>query len=55
MMGDAPYTTTSVLVSRSELSKGQLIHPAGEGPAHSFSTPDLPRGRVSILEKSVLP
>jgi hypothetical protein len=55
MMGDGPYTTTSVNVSRSELSFGQRINPAGEGPGYFFSTPNLPAGPVGIHNSSVLP
>ena len=55
MMGDGPYTITSVNVSRSELSFGQRINPAGEGPGYFFSTPNIPAGRVDIRNFSVLP
>ncbi|MCP5443160.1 MAG: hypothetical protein H6968_09020 [Chromatiaceae bacterium] len=55
MMGDQPYTTTSVRVSPSELSRGQAINPAREGPGYFFDTPDLPAGPVSIHNHSVLP
>ncbi len=55
MMRDQGYTTTSVRVSPAEMARGQPIHPAGEGPAYFFSTPNLPSGPVTILNYSVMP
>ena len=55
MMGDKPYTTTSVSVSPSQLRRGQPINPAREGPGYFFSTPDVPSGPVNIFNHSVLP
>ncbi len=55
MVGDKPYTTTSTLVSPSQLAKGQFINPAREGPGRFFSTPDVPSGPVNIFDRSVLP
>jgi len=55
MMGDQPYTTTSVRVSPAELSRGAPIHPVGEGPAYFFDTPAVPSGPVEIWNRSVLP
>ena len=55
MMGDKPYTTTSVRVSRSELTRGDRINPAREGPGYFFRTPDVPSGPVTTFNRSVLP
>lgn len=55
MMGDKPYTTTSVRVSLSQLGKGDRINPVREGPGYFFRTPDVPSGPVTILDRSVLP
>lgn len=55
MMGDQPYTTISVRVSRTGLAKGDPINPAGEGFGFFFRTPDLPSGPVTIFNHSVLP
>lgn len=55
MMGDKPYTTTSVRISRSQLGKGDRINPAREGPGYFFRTPDVPSGPVTIFDRSVLP
>jgi hypothetical protein len=55
MSGDAPYTTTSVNVSDAELSLGQRINPAGEGPGYFFPTPNIPPGSVNIFHFSVVP
>ena len=55
MMGDRPYTTTSVKVPSSTLSKGQAINPAREGPGYFFSTPDVPTGPVNIFNHLVVP
>lgn len=55
MMGNGPYTTTSVEVSIPELDSGQRIHPAGEGPGYFFDTPNIPAGPISIANHSVLP
>jgi hypothetical protein len=55
MMGDQPYTTTSIRVSPTELSRGQAINPAREGPGYFFSTSDLPKRQVDIWNLSVLP
>ena len=48
MMGDQPYTTTSVRVTPAELARGQSISPAGEGPGYFFSTTSVPSGPVTI-------
>jgi hypothetical protein len=55
MMGDAPYTTTSVRISPTELGRGQPIRPAGEGPGYFFPTPHVPFGPVTIFDFSVVP
>ena len=55
MMGDKPYTTTSVRVPRAGLGKGDRINPAREGPGYFFRTPDMPSGPVTIFNRSVLP
>lgn len=55
MIGDQPYTTTSVRISPSQLGGGQPINPAGEGPGYFFSTPNVPSGPVTIFNYSVLP
>ncbi len=55
MMGDKPYTTTSVLVPPSQLAKGQFINPARDGPGFFFSTPSVPNGPVNVFNRSVLP
>jgi|GEM_PF-2836550 len=55
MMGDQPYTTTSVRVSPAKLGRGQSISPAREGPAHFFDTSDVPTGPVTIFNYSVVP
>lgn len=55
MMGDRPYTTTSVRVSQSGLANGDRINPAREGPGYFFRTSDVPSGRVTIRNHSVLP
>lgn len=55
MMGDKPYTTTSVRVSPAELGRGQAVNPAREGPGYFFSTPHVPGGPASILNFSVVP
>jgi hypothetical protein len=55
MMGDQPYTTTSVRVSSAELGRGQPINPAREGLGFFFSTLDLPTRTVTIFNFSVVP
>lgn len=55
MMGDQPYTTTSVRVSPSQLGRGQPINPAREGPGYFFNAPDVPSGPVTIFNYSVVP
>jgi hypothetical protein len=55
MMGDQPYTTTSITVSRDSLMKGQTINPAREGPGYFFETPHVPSGPVTIFNHSMLP
>ena len=55
MMGDQPYTTTSVRVSPAELGRGQRITPAREGPAYFFETPDVPSGSINVHNYSVVP
>jgi hypothetical protein len=55
MMGDQPYTTTSVRVSPTELGRAIPINPAGEGPGYFFSTPNVPTGSVTIWNYSVVP
>jgi len=55
MIGDKPYTTTSVRVSPSQLNHGHPINPAGESPGYSFQTPDVPSGPVNAFNHSVLP
>ena len=55
MMGDQPYTTTSVRVSPGELANGHPINPSGEGPGYFFETPHVPSGPVSVFNHSVLP
>jgi hypothetical protein len=55
MMGDGPYTTTSVEVLEKELSLGQRINPAGEGPGYFFPSPNIPSGPVNIFNFSVVP
>lgn len=55
MMGDQAYTTTSVSVSASELSFGQAINPAREGPGYFFSSGHLPSGNVKVFNFSALP
>ena len=55
MSADGAYTTTSVEVSARELSLGERIMPAGEGPGYFFSTPNIPAGPVNIFDYSVLP
>jgi hypothetical protein len=55
MMGDQPYTTTSVRVSPSQLGRGQPINPAREGPGYFFDTPNVPSGPVTIFNHSVVP
>ena len=54
MMGDQPYTTTSVTVSPAQMGLGQSVNPVGEGPGFFFSTPDVPSGQVTIFNHSVL-
>jgi hypothetical protein len=55
MMGDKPFTTTSVGVSPSELARGDRINRAREGPGYFFRAPDVPSGPVTIFNNSVLP
>jgi hypothetical protein len=55
MMGDQPYTTTSVRVPAGQLAHGHPINPAGEGPGYFFPTPHVPSGPVTIFNHSVLP
>lgn len=55
MMGDQPYTTTSVRVSPGELANGEPINPAREGPGYFFRSPDVPSGPVTIFNYSVVP
>jgi len=55
MMGDGPYTTTSIELTPGELSFGQRINPLGEGPGYFFPSPNIPSGTVNIFNFSVLP
>jgi len=55
MMGDQPYTTTSVRVFPAELARATPINPAGEGPGYFFSTPDVRTGTVTIWNYWVVP
>lgn len=55
MMGDKPYTTTSVWVPRAGLGRGDRINPVREGPGYFFRTPDVPSGPITIFGRSVLP
>jgi RHS repeat-associated protein len=55
MMGDKPYTTTSVRVSASDLAKTERVPLAREGEAYFFRTPDIPSGPVTIFGHSVVP
>lgn len=55
MIGDKPYTTTSVKVSPEELAKGYPIDPGTEGEGYFFGTEDIPSGPVTIFDRSIIP